>query len=80
MDDIINVIERDQKVQGKLKVILDKINRSPYNYQSKIEYDTLIQNGILNELMNLMGTTIVDIDIELKRKVSRIKYLESSLL
>jgi len=27
----------------------------------------------------LMATTIVDIDIELKKKISRIKYLESRL-
>ena len=42
-------------------------------------YDTLVQNDIPKEIMNLMGTTIVDIDIELKLKNSRIKYLESRL-
>ena len=30
--------------------------------------------------MNLMGITIVDIDIELKMKSSRIEYLESRFL
>ena len=43
-------------------------------------YDTLIQNVILKELINIMGMTITDLDIELKMKVSRIKYLESKLL
>ena len=60
--------------------MLHKYNRLPYNYQSKIGYDTLIQNVILKELMNLMATTIVDIDIELKRKISRIQFLESRKL
>ena len=56
--------------------MLDRYNRSPYNYQSKIGYDTLIQNVILEELINIMGGTITDLDIELKMKISRIKYLE----
>ena len=57
--------------------ISDKYNRLPYIYQSKIGYDNLIQNMILKELINIMGTTITDIDIELKMKISRIEYLES---
>ena len=80
MDDFINVIKKDPKVQIKIKDMLDKYNRLPPNYQSKIGYDTLIQNVILNELINLLGTTNIDIDIELKMKISRIKYLENRLL
>ena len=75
MDVFITVIKRDPKVQIKIKDILDKHNRLPYNYQSKIGFDTIIQNVILRE--KLMGTTIVDVDIELQMKVSRIKQLES---
>ena len=55
----------------------DRYMRLPSNYQSKIGYDCLIQNVILKELINIMGTTITDLDIELKMKISRIKYLES---
>ena len=57
--------------------MLDRYNRLPYNYQSKTRYDTLDQHVILKELINTMGTTITDLDIELKMKISRIKYLES---
>ena len=57
--------------------MLDRYNRLPYNYQSQIGYDTLIQNVILKELINKMGTTIRDLDIELKMKISRIEHLES---
>ena len=51
----------------------------PYNYQSKIGYDSLIQNVILKELINKNGTTITGIDKELKLKFSRRKYFESRL-
>ena len=51
--------------------------RLPYKYQSRVEYDTLIQNVILKELINIMATSITVVDIELKVKISRIKKLES---
>ena len=51
--------------------------RLPYNYQSKIGYDCFIQNVILKELINIMASTITDLDIELKLKISRIEYLEN---
>ena len=77
MNDFINVIKRDPQVQIKIKNILDEYNRLFYSYQSKIEYDTLIQNVILKEIINLMSVILVDIDIEVKMKISRIKYLGS---
>ena len=60
--------------------MLDRYNRLSYNYQSKIGYDSLIQNVILKELINIMGTAIRDLDIQLKMKNSRIEYLESWLI
>ena len=57
--------------------MLDKYNRIPFIYQMKIGYDTLIQNLILKELINLMGATKVDIFIGIKMKISRIIYIES---
>ena len=39
MEDFINVIEKDPKVQNKIKFMLDKYNRLPFNYQPKIGYD-----------------------------------------
>ena len=78
-DDFVNVIKKDAKVGNKRNDTLDRYNRLPYNYQSKIRYDTFIQNVILKELINIMDTTITEIDIELKMKISRIKYLESRL-
>ena len=57
--------------------MLDRFNRLPYKYQLKIGYDSLIQNAVLTELINVMGITITDLDIELKMKISRIKNLET---
>ena len=77
MDDFINVIKKDPQIRNKLYVMLDKYNRLPYKYQSKIGYDSLIRNVVLKELINIMGTAITVMDTELKRKISRIEYLES---
>ena len=76
MEAFVNVNRKDPKVRVKINDTLDRYMRLPYKYQSKIGYDTLIQNIILKELINIMGTTITDLDIELKIKISRIEYLE----
>ena len=76
----MNVIKRELKVQTKIKDMLDKHNRLHYIYQSKIGYDTLLQNVILKEIITLMVATKVDIDIEVKMKISGIEYIESRLL
>ena len=68
MDDFINVIKKDPQVRNKMNNVLERYNRLPYNYKSKIGYDTLVQNIILKELINVMGTALTDIDIELKNE------------
>ena len=80
MEGFLNKIRKDPKVRVKINVILDRYMRLPFNYQSKIGYDTLIQNIFLKELINIMGMTITNLDIELKMKISRIKYLENKKL
>ena len=77
MEAFADAIKKDLKVRKKTNDTLDRYNRLPYNYQSKIDFDSLIQNNILKELNIMMGTTITDLDIELKMKTSRIEYLEN---
>ena len=77
LNGFIDVIKKDPQVRIKINDMLDRYKKLPYNYQSKIGNDTLIQNVILKELINIMGTTITDLDIELKMKISKIKYLEN---
>ena len=72
-DFFINVSKKDLQVRVKINDMLDRYNRLPYSYQSKKRYDGLIQNVILKELIIIMGTTITDLDTELKMKISRIE-------
>ena len=44
---MINVVKEDPQVQMKKYYNLDKYSRLPYKYQSKVGYDTLIENVIL---------------------------------
>ena len=74
------VIKRDPLVQIKIRDFSVKFIRLPHNYQSKIGFDTLIQIVILEKMINIMGATIVDEDIELKLKNSRKNYLGTRLL
>ena len=57
--------------------MLDRYNRLPYNYQSKTGYDSLIQYVLLREILSTMVTTITDLDVELKMRISLIECLES---
>ena len=77
MDDIVNVINKDPKVRIKINDMLDMYNRLPPKYQSKIGYDSFIQNFIFKELIKIMGTTITDLDIVVEMKNSRKKDLNS---
>ena len=65
MDQFIDVIKKDPFVCMKINIMLDR-------------YVNLIQNIILKELKNIMSIMILDLDMELKMKISRIKYLESN--
>ena len=75
MDDFINVIKKDPQVCIKINKMLDRYNRLSYNHKIENVYDNLIHNMILKELKNIMATMIVDLDMELKMKFGRIKYL-----
>ena len=55
MDDFLNVIRKDPKVPVNINNMLDRYNRLPYIYRSKIGYDTLIQNVILKDMIKLRG-------------------------
>ena len=65
------------KVRVKTNNMLDRYMSLSYEYPSRIGYDALIQSVILKEVINIMSTTITDLDRELKIKTGRIEYLES---
>ena len=76
MDQFINVIKKGHFVCKKINKMLDRYNRLPYDYIIEIAYDNLVQNIILKEINNIMSIMILDLDMELKLKISRINYLE----
>ena len=80
MEAFINVIKKDPFVCIKINNMLDRYNRLTYDHKIEIVYDNLIQNIILKELINIMSIRISDLDIELKMKISRIRYLEMFLI
>ena len=78
MDAFINVIRKDLEVQIEIFDMLDRYNRLPPKCQSKVGFDTLIQNVILTELLDIInGYNNNRFRLELKMKNSRIEYLES---
>ena len=77
MEAFINVIKKDPFVCMKINIMLDRYNRLTYDRKIEIVYDNLIRNIILKEFMNIMSIMISDLDMELKMKISRTKYLES---
>ena len=77
MDAFINVIKKDSKERVEINNLLDRYNRVLLEYRSSMGYDFLIQKVILKELINIMGTVITDLDLELKMKICRTENLES---
>ena len=80
MDAFVNVVRKDPKVRIKINATLDRYMREPDKYRSEICYNCLIQKIILKEFIIIMGTTITDLDIELKMRNSRTKYLENKFV
>ena len=70
MDAFINVIKKDPEVRIKIYDMLDRYYKLPYNFKLKIGCDSLLQIVILRESINMLGTVIRDLDIELKMKNS----------
>ena len=65
-EDFVKVIKKDPRVQNNINIMLDRYMSLPYDFQSRIGYNSLIQNVILKELINILATMIIDLDIELK--------------
>ena len=76
MEAFIDVIKKDHFVCMKINNMSDRYKRLTCDRKNEIVYDNLIQNFILKELINIMSIMISDLDIEIKMKISRIKYLE----
>ena len=68
MENFIKFIKKDKRIRNNINIMLDRYLSLPYEFQSRIGYNSLIQNVILKELINMLCLIIVDLDIELKLK------------
>ena len=68
MEDFIKAIKKDPKIRNNINIMLDRYLSLPNEFQSRIGYNSLIQNVILKELVIIMSLMIIDLDIELKMK------------
>ena len=68
MEEFIKVIKKYPEIRRNINIMLDRYMSLPYDFQSRIGYNSLIQNVFLKELINMMSMIITDLDIELKMK------------
>ena len=68
MDDFIKAIKKDQRICKNINIMLDRYMSLPYEFRSRIGYNSLIQLVILKELINILCLIIIDLDTELKIK------------
>ena len=61
MENFIKAIKKDPKICNNINIMLDKYLSLPYNFQSKIGYNSLIQIVILKELINIISLIIIDL-------------------
>ena len=64
MENFIKAIKKDPKTCNNINLMLDRYMSLPYEFRSKIGYNSLIQNVILKELINMLSLIIVDLDIK----------------
>ena len=68
MEYFIKAIKKDKRICNNINIMLDRYMSLPSEFRSRIGYNSLIQNVILKELINMLCLIIVDLDIELKLK------------
>ena len=71
MDNFIKTIKKDPKTCNNINIMLDRYMSLPYEFRSKIGYNSLIQNVILKEIVIMLALIIIDLDIEVKLKNSQ---------
>ena len=70
MENFIKAIKKDKRIRNNINIMLDRYLSLPYEFQSRIGYDSLIQNIILKQLIIMLCLIIVDLDVEIKLKKS----------
>ena len=79
MSEIIEIIQKDSKVQNEITQIVDKYNKQSLQTKSKLGQNALIQCTVFKEAINIMGETINDMDVEIEYKENKISFLENKI-
>ena len=66
MEVFIRAIKKDPKICNNINLMLDRYMSLPYEFRSKIGYNSLIQNVILKELINILSLIIIDLNKKIK--------------
>ena len=62
MDIFIRAIKKDPKICNNINIMLDRYMALPYEFRSKIGYNSLIQIVILKELIKILSLIIIDLN------------------
>ena len=79
MSEIIEIIQKDAKVQNGIAQSVQKYNTQSLQTRSILGQNALIQNNIFKEAINIMGETIHDMDVEIEDKDNKISFLENKI-
>ena len=66
MDIFIKAIKKDPKICNNINLILDRYMALPYEFRSKIGYNSLIQIVVLKELIKILSLIIIDLNKKIK--------------
>ena len=58
---------------------ISKYNKESFSTRSQIGQNALIQSKVFKQAINIMGETISDMDIEIKRRDNKIQFLENKI-
>ena len=67
------------KIQNDISNIVDKYNNQSYATKSILGKNALIQSSIYKEAINIMGDTIIDMDVEIEQKNTKISFLANKI-
>ena len=62
MDNFIKAVKKDPKICNNINIMLDRYMSPPCEFRSRIGYNSLIQNVILKELINMLSLIIAELD------------------
>ena len=79
MAEFKDIIKKDSEVQNKITQIVEKYNKESHLTQSITGQNALIPSKVIEQVINIMGDTIENMDLEKEQKDKKIEYLENKI-